>query len=129
MVLGHSDYHYKHEPILYGYTPGPGRPGRGKHEGTHWYGGNAEVSVLEFARPKRSEEHPTMKPVDLVAYCIGNSSQRGESVYDPFAGSGSTIIAAEQLGRRCLAMEIDPVYAQVAKERWEAFTGREAVRG
>lgn len=127
-VLGHSDYHYAHEPILYGYAPGEGRPGRGKHEGSTWRGDNAQSSVLAFPRPKRSTEHPTMKPVDLVSHCLANSTRPGGTVLDPFAGSGSTLIAAEQLGLACLAMEIDPRYAQVIIERWQAFTGLEAVR-
>ena len=128
-VLGHSDYHYQHEPIFYGYGPGPGRPGRGRHAGTRWYGDHSQTSVLAFDRPKRSTEHPTMKPVDLVAHCLVNSTPARGSVYDPFVGSGTTIIAAEQLARRCFAMEIDPRYAQVAIERWQAFTGGEARRG
>jgi DNA modification methylase len=127
-VLGHSDYHYQHEPIFYGYGPGAGRPGRGDHEGTRWHGDHSQSSVLPFDRPKRSEEHPTMKPVELVAYCLGNSSAVGEAVLDPFVGSGTTIIAAEQLGRRCYAMEIDPRYVAVTIKRWEAFTGRKAVQ-
>ena len=129
IVLGHSDYHYAHEPILYGYTPGPGRPGRGAHPGSRWYGGNDASSVLAYDKPARSEEHPTMKPVGLVAECLANSTTAGDLVYEPFAGSGSTIVACEQLGRRCRALELDPAYAQVAIERWQAFTGREAVRG
>ena len=127
-VLGHSDYHYRHEPIFYGYAPGPGRPGRGRHAGTRWYGGNAAASVFEVPRPRRSSEHPTMKPVELVVDQISNSTRRGDIVLDPFVGSGSTLIAAEQLGRRCYAMEIEPRYAQVALERWATFTGRQPER-
>ena len=78
------------------------------------------------SRPRRSETHPTMKPVELVARALSNSSRPGDLVYEPFAGSGSTIIAAEQTRRRCVALEIDPRYAQVAIERWQAFTGRTA---
>jgi len=129
MVLGHSDYHYKHEPIFYGYAPGKGRSGRGKHEGSRWYGDNAQVSVLAFDRPKRSTEHPTMKPVELIARCLTNSTPPGGTVLDPFVGSGSTLIAAEQTSRRCYAMDIEPRYVQVAIERWQTFTGREALRG
>jgi DNA modification methylase len=129
IVLGHSDYHYAHEPILYGYTAGPGRPGRGAHAGTHWYGDNSASSVLEYDKPARSLEHPTMKPVGLIEACLANSSRSGDAVYEPFAGSGSTLIAAERLGRRCYAIEIDPRYAQVVIERWAAFSGLEAVRG
>lgn len=115
MVLGRSDYHYKHEPILFGYTPaGKGRRGRG---GADWNGGNAEVSVFEIPRPKVSEFHPTMKPVELVARMVANSSKPGGSVYEPFSGSGSTMLACESLGRVCRAMELDPKYVAVALER------------
>jgi DNA modification methylase len=129
IVLGHSDYHYRHEPILYGYTPGPGRPGRGAHEGSRWFGDNSASSVLEYDKPARSESHPTMKPVGLVAECLGNSTRAGDLIYEPFAGSGSTYIAAQQLDRRCYGLEIDPGYAQVVIERWQKFTGQEARRG
>jgi site-specific DNA-methyltransferase (adenine-specific) len=72
IVLGHSDYHYAHEPILYGYTPGPGRPGRGAHEGSHCYGDNAASSVLSYDKPLRNGEHQTMKPVGLISECLTN---------------------------------------------------------
>ena len=117
MVLGHSDYHYQHEPIFYGYTPGPGRPGRGSHEGSRWFGDNAQKSLLQFDRPLRSEMHPTMKPPALVAHCIENSSRPGEVGFEPFSGSGTTMVAAEQTGRLCNAIEIDPRYVAVALER------------
>ena len=126
MVLGHSDYHYRHEPIIYGYTAGPGRPGRGKHEGSRWFGDHAQTTVLEVQRPKRSEEHPTMKPVELVVRCITNSSERGDVVLDPFLGSGSTMIACERTGRVCMGLEIDPRYADVIVTRWQDFTGKVA---
>jgi len=129
IVLGHSDYHYAHEPILYGYTPGPGRPGRGAHLGSRWYGDNSASSVLQYDKPSRNVRHPTMKPVGLVSECLANSTRSGDLVYEPFAGSGSTLIAAETLGRRCYAVEIDPAYAQVTIERWAAFTGLEPTRG
>ena len=129
IVLGHSDYHYAHEPILYGYTPGPGRPGRGAHAGSRWYGDNSASSVLQYDKPSRNDRHPTMKPVGLIAECLSNSTRSGDLVYEPFAGSGSTIIAAETLGRRCYAIEIDPAYAQVTIERWAAFSGLEPHRG
>jgi DNA modification methylase len=117
MVLGHSHYHYKHEPIFYGWKPGASHrepPDR------------TQVSVWEIARPKRSEEHPTMKPVELVAKAIGNSSLQDESVYEPFCGSGTTLIAAEQLGRKCYGMEISPQYCDVIVKRWETLTGKKA---
>ena len=128
IVLGHSDYHYAHEPILCGYTPGPGRPGRGAHAGSHWYGDNAASTVLEYDKPLRNTEHPTMKPVGLIAECLANSTKTGDLVYEPFAGSGSTLIAAETLGRRCYGIEIDPAYAQVTIERWQSFSGQSAER-
>jgi site-specific DNA-methyltransferase (adenine-specific) len=128
IVLGHSDYQYAHEPILYGYVPGDGRPGRGAHRGTRWYGDNGESSVLEYPKPAASREHPTAKPVGLVAQCLRNSTAPGDLVYEPFAGGGSTLIAAETLGRRCYAIEIDSKYAQVTVERWQAVTGGQAER-
>jgi site-specific DNA-methyltransferase (adenine-specific) len=128
MVLGHSDYHYRHEPILYGYLPGPGRSGRGKHEGTRWFGGNAETSVFEIPRPKASPDHPTGKPVELVARHVGNSSQADDIVLEPFAGSGTTLIACERLRRRCRAMELEPAYCDVIVTRWEKVTGLKATR-
>jgi DNA modification methylase len=129
LVLGHSDYHYRHEPIVYGFNKGPGRSGRGRHVGSRWYGDNSQTSVLEFDRPSRSEQHPTMKPVALVAHCLKNSTPRGGLVLDPFCGSGTTLIAAEQTGRTAYAMELDPAYCDVVVERWQRVTGREARRG
>jgi DNA modification methylase len=123
MVLGHSDYHFKHEPILFGYRPAKGRWGRG-WEG--WYGDDAQVSVFEVPRPKRSEEHPTMKPVELISKMIGNSTRTGDLVYEPFSGSGSTLMACETLGRKCRAIELDPRFVQVAIERWQSHTGEKA---
>jgi hypothetical protein len=104
-VLGRSDYHYRHEPILYGLKPGQGRLGRG---GRGWYGGNGEQSVLEIPRPRASREHPTMKPPELIAAALRNSTQRGERVLDPFGGSGSTLVAAHALGRQARLIELDP---------------------
>ncbi len=115
-VLGRSDYQYKHEPILYGW----------KRDGTHkWFGG-FQTSVLEFNRPTKSDLHPTTKPVDLVEFLIMNSTQKNEIVYDPFLGSGTTMIAAQQLGRQCRGIELDPGYAAVAIWRWEELTGEKA---
>jgi site-specific DNA-methyltransferase (adenine-specific) len=122
LVLGHSDFHYRHEEILYGFTPGKGRGGRGGGRGSRWYGGNAQSSVLFFDRPKRSREHPTAKPVALMAALIRCSSRRGELVLDPFAGSGSTLLACETLGRRCAAVELDERYADVIRSRFERVT-------
>lgn len=124
-VLGHSDYHYAHEMIIYGCKPGEGRWGRG---GIGWFGDNSQTSVFTFPKPKRSEEHPTMKPVELVEACLRNSSAPGHRVFEPFSGSGTTLMACERLGRQARAMELDPKFAQVAIERWQAFTGKQAVK-
>jgi site-specific DNA-methyltransferase (adenine-specific) len=122
LVLGHSDYHYRHEEILYGHTPGPGRAGRGAHAGSRWYGGNNQTSVLFADRPKASREHPTAKPVELLTKLIRNSTRHGGLVLDPFAGSGSTLLACEQLHRRCAAVELDPRYADVIRRRYHEYT-------
>ena len=106
-VLGRTDYNYKHEPILYGW----------KRDGTHKFYGGFQTSVLEFDKPLKSDLHPTMKPVPLVSKLVKNSSQPGELVYDPFLGSGTTIVAAHQLNRRCYGVELDPGYAAVCLER------------
>jgi site-specific DNA-methyltransferase (adenine-specific) len=119
LVLSRMDYHYRHEPIYYGWSPG------GAH---HAVRSRDQDSVWEISRPKRSLEHPTMKPVELVQRALENSSARGDIVLDPFAGSGTTLIASEITGRRCFAMEIEPTFVQVAIERWEAFTGLQAQR-
>jgi site-specific DNA-methyltransferase (adenine-specific) len=117
--LGHADYQPRHEDILYGW-----REGR-----AHYFvKDRTQDTVWEIPRPARSTSHPTMKPVELVARAIRNSSTPGQLVYDPFAGSGSTLVAAEQTGRRCRAMELDPRYAQVILERWAALVGTPAER-
>jgi len=108
MVLGHSDYHYRHEPLLYGWKAGKTRS---------WYGGRDQVSIFEIPRPKASELHPTMKPPELVAHCLRNSSRVADVGYEPFSGSGTTLVACEQTGRGCLGMELDPKYVAVALER------------
>lgn len=126
IVLGHGDYHYQHEPILYGRTPGGGRRGRGRGG---WYGGNAQSSVIEVRRPAASREHPTAKPVELVRRLIENTSRRGQIVLDSFAGSGSALVASELSGRRSYSVEIDPRYCDVVIARFEAVTGVRAKRG
>jgi site-specific DNA-methyltransferase (adenine-specific) len=117
--LGHADYQPRHEDILYGW-----REGRAHH----FVADRTQDTVWEIPRPARNTSHPTMKPVELVARAIRNSSTPGQLVYDPFAGSGTTLIAAEQTGRRCGAMELDPRYAQVILERWGALAGVPAER-
>jgi DNA modification methylase len=122
-VIGRCDHQLQHEEILYGWAPGgEGRPGRGRHTGTRWQGPNNVSSVFFVDRPTRSEAHPTMKPVALIAQQLSNSSLRGATVLDPFAGSGSSLIACEQLGRRCLAIELDPAYCDVIRTRYREYT-------
>jgi DNA modification methylase len=121
LVLGHGDYHNQYEEILFGATPGPGRPGRGRHRGTRWYGGNNQSSVFFVDRPVRSSQHPTQKPVALITAQLRNSSRRGDLVLDSFAGSGSSLIASELLGRRCFAMELSPAYVDVIRRRYAEF--------
>jgi DNA modification methylase len=115
LVLGHSDYHYRHEPILYGWK-GKNRP---------WYGARDQTSVLEFDKPSRNELHPTIKPVELVDACLTNSTKQGDIVYEPFSGSGTTLISCERLSRSCRAVELSPGYVAAALERWSAATGRQ----
>jgi DNA modification methylase len=109
LVMGRSDYHYKHEPILYGWI----------ENGAHYFiADRTQTSVFDCDRPMASDLHPTTKPVELVARMVANSSRRGELVYDPFCGSGSTLLAAHQLGRIGYGCEIDPGYVAVAVERF-----------
>ena len=116
-TLGRQDYQWKHEPCFYGWKEGAA------HE---WCSDRKQSTVLDFDKPQRNGEHPTMKPVKLIAYLISNSSRKGDSVLDLFGGSGTTLIACEQLGRKCYVMELDPHYCQVIIDRWEAFTGQKA---
>ena len=87
-----------------------------------------QTTVLRYDKPAANKEHPTMKPVPLVGHLIKNSSKPGQIVLDLFGGSGSTLIACEQMNRRCFTMEFDPQYADVIIDRWQQFTGREAVK-
>ena len=86
------------------------------------------TTMIEEDKPSRSEEHPTMKPIKLLGRLLGNSSKTGDVVFDPFGGSGSTLVAAEQLGRKCLMMELDPKYVDVIIDRYEKLTGDKAVK-
>jgi site-specific DNA-methyltransferase (adenine-specific) len=117
LVLGRQDYHWKHEPCLYGWKDGAPH---------NWYSDRSQTTVLEFNRPTRNGEHPTMKPLDLIGYQIQNSSRKKDIVLDLFGGSGSTLIACEKLGRRCRTMELDPKYCDVIIKRWETLTGKTA---
>jgi site-specific DNA-methyltransferase (adenine-specific) len=117
MCFGRADYHYKHEPIIYGWKR------KGKH---NWYGDRKQVSTIECPRPKKSDLHPTMKPIELLAHLLGNSSKTGSKVLDTFGGSGSTLIACEKTNRKCFMMELDPHYIDIIIARWEQFTGKKA---
>jgi site-specific DNA-methyltransferase (adenine-specific) len=116
MVLGHSEYHYQHEPILFGWMPGERYKNPDRTRTTVW----------ECPRPNASREHPTMKPVALWARAIQDGSREADLVFDPFLGSGTTLVACEQLGRTCYGMEISPQYCQVIIDRWEKLTGQKA---
>lgn len=123
LVMGRSDYHWQHEPILYGFTPtapGVGRLGRGSK---HWHGNNSASTVFTIDKPTANSDHPTMKPVDLIAAHLNNSCPVGGIVLDLFAGSGSTLAAAFMTGRRAALVELDPRYADVIVTRWEALSG------
>jgi DNA modification methylase len=114
LVLGRSDYQWQHEPILYGWKP------TGRHR---WYADRKQTTIWNFDRPTKSELHPTMKPVPLVAYPIQNSSMTNCIVLEPFAGSGSTVIACEQTGRICYAIELDEKYCDVVVKRYIEYVG------
>ena len=113
LVLSRADYHFRHENILYGWKP----------DGAHYFTPSRKHdSVFEIPRPRVSDEHPTMKPVELVMRMVDNSSKPGDIVYEPFSGSGTTIIAAENLSRQCRACEISAPYVSVALQRYlDAF--------
>ena len=115
LVLGRQDYQWIHEPCLYGWKDGAGHK---------WNADRKQSTVLEFDRPTKSDLHPTMKPVNLIAYQIRNSSEQNDKVLDLFGGSGSTLMACEQLNRTCYMMEYDPRYISVIVNRWLNFTGR-----
>lgn len=109
LVLGRSPYQWQHEPVLYGWKK------KGKHR---WYTGRKESTIWEFDKPKRNSDHPTMKPVPLLAYPIHNSSMANSVVLDPFGGSGSTLIACEQTDRICLTIELDEKFCDVIVKRY-----------
>jgi site-specific DNA-methyltransferase (adenine-specific) len=117
ITLGRQDYQWKHEPCLYGWKEGAAHK---------FFNDRKQSTCIEFPRPKRSEEHPTMKPVPLFAYLMANSTEQGDLVLDSFGGSGTTLIAAEQLNRKACLMELSPVYCDVIIARWEKLTGNKA---
>ena len=119
LTLGRQDYQWKHEPCLYGWKEGAAHK---------IFNDRKQTTCIEFPRPKRSEEHPTMKPVPLFAYLMANSTEQGDLVLDSFGGSGTTLIAAEQLNRKACLMELSPVYCDVIIARWEKLTGEKATK-
>lgn len=115
MVLGRSPYQWQHEPCLFGWKK------KGKHQ---WYSDRKQTTIWEFDRPSRSREHPTMKPIPLLAYPIQNSSMTNCIVPDPFGGSGSTLVACEQTERICYTIELDPKYCDVIVNRYIEQVGQ-----
>lgn len=119
MVFGRQDYQWKHEPCLYGWKDGASHL---------WASDRKQTTILEYNRPNRNGEHPTMKPIGLFAYQISNNTHEGDVVLDSFGGSGTSIIASEQLKRRCYMAELDPHYCDVIIQRWENLTGEKAIK-
>lgn len=117
LVMGRQDYHWRHEPCLYGWKGGAGHL---------WAADRKQTTILEFDRPSRNGEHPTMKPVALFEYQLLNNTKGGDIVLDSFGGSGTTIIAAEKNGRVGYLMELDPKYCDVIIKRWQEYTGNAA---
>lgn len=151
LVLGRQDYQWIHEPILYGWKEGAG------HFFVNDRGFTTVIeldkkdlnnmskqelikvikelsvpeqatSIIEEDKPAKNPLHPTMKPIRLIGRLVANSSKPGELTIDTFGGSGSTLIACEQLGRSCYMMELDPKYVDVIIDRWETFTGQRAIK-
>ena len=114
IVLGRKDYNPQHELIAYGWF------------GAHKFERGKAKSVLFCPKPTKAKLHPTMKPVELLRKLIANSTNTGDWVYDPFLGSGSTLIACEHLQRRCIGIELDEQYVETAKARWEKLTSKKA---
>lgn len=118
LVLGRSPYQWQHEPCLFGWKQ------KGKHQ---WFSDRKQTTIWEYDRPKSSKDHPTMKPIPLMAYPIQNSSMRGTIVLDPFLGSGSTLMAADQTGRVCYGIELDEKFVDVIVKRYIESIGNENV--
>jgi site-specific DNA-methyltransferase (adenine-specific) len=148
-TLGRSDYQWKHEPCLYGWKDGAAHYFTEDRSNATVIEDekldfskmrkeellklvekayNAPTTVIDVAKPTLNALHPTMKPISLIAELVKNSSRRGEIVFDSFGGSGSTLIACEELGRKCYTCELDPQYVDVIVERWEEYTGEKAVK-
>ena len=146
LVLGRQDYNWQHEPILYGWKPGAAHSWYGPFTNTtviemekrDWKNASKQElvdfitdafstsSVIREKRPRKNDIHPTMKPIALVSKMLKNSCQSGDRVLDPFGGSGSTLIACEQLGLKAAIIELDPKYCDVIIKRWETLTGQKA---
>ena len=118
MVMGRQDYHWKHEPCLYGWKDGASHL---------WASDRKQTTILDFDKPTKNAEHPTMKPVKLFDYQIRNNTKKDDVVLDLFGGSGTTLIACEQNGRISYNMELDPKYVDVIIDRWEELTGEKAI--
>lgn len=116
--LGRLDYDYQHEPIFYTWT-------KAHH---NYRAGDYRTTIWKYDKPRKCDLHPTMKPVELVANCLMDATREGDVVLDAFGGSGTTLIACEQLNRKCRMMELDPHYCDVIMARWEKLTGRKAVK-
>lgn len=146
MVLSRSDYNWQHEPIMYGWKTGAGHSWKGTFNKTTIFDMEKDPELLSHAelverfrllaeastiiredRPTISREHPTMKPINLIGRMLVNSTKAGDLVYDPFLGAGSTVLAAEQLNRRAIGMDLEAKYVQAAITRWESLTEQEAV--
>ena len=117
MVMGRQDYHWQHEPCLYGWKEGSSHS---------WYSDRKQTTIIKYDRPTKSKLHPTMKPVGLMEYLVKNSSKQEDIILDSFLGSGSTLIACEKQSRICYGVELDPKYCDVIVKRWENFTGKKA---
>jgi DNA modification methylase len=119
MVLGRQDYQWQHEPVLYGWKP---------TDSHQWHSDRCQTTIWHFDKPLRSEDHPTMKPIPLIAYPIQNSSAKGDLILDLFGGSGSTMIACEQTGRICFMMELEPIYCDVIVRRYFKATNDKKIK-
>lgn len=118
LVIGRGHYHNQHEPCVYAVRKGATG---------HWNGSRKETTVWDITKPQKSETgHSTQKPVECMLRPIQNNSRRGDAVYEPFSGSGTTLIAAEQTERHCYAMELNLPYVDIAVRRWQNFTGKPA---
>ena len=116
LIMGRQDYQWKHEPCLYGWKDGAAHK---------WYSDRKQPTVIDLTKPSNSKFHPTMKPVELFGYQIGNSTKKADSVLDTFGGSGTTMIACEQLGRKSYLCELDPKYVDVIVQRYINFKGND----